>query len=479
MSAEKKCAGQVIPMFDKIKKLHFVGIGGVGMSAIARVLVQSGLEVSGSDAAANTLTRKLAEDGVKIYIGHAPGQIGNCDAVVVSSAIKQDNPELSKARELGIPILHRSDVLAALLNGRYGVAVSGAHGKTTTTALLSHVAIQAGLDPTALIGGEVGSLQGNARFGKSELLIAEADESDGSFLKFYPHLSIVTNIENDHMDYYQNMDRMRAAFTQFINQTAPGGAAVLCFDDALLRLVAKEVGCRVISYGITEKADYRAKNIAYDADGTSYDLYFQEKFLCGLKLIIPGRHNVLNSLAAFAAARVLGIDPGLVRSAVQSFGGVKRRFELKGEIGGITVVDDYAHHPSEIKSTLAAAAQKKFSRLIGVFQPHRYTRTNLLKEEFGQAFELCDLLVLTDIYAAGEAPIAQVDGRTLVDEIKKNGRHDVVYRQDVKAAASYLQEIARPGDLILTLGAGDIYKAGEMLLASLKERARQTSAAAD
>ncbi|MDR2005631.1 MAG: UDP-N-acetylmuramate--L-alanine ligase [Acidaminococcales bacterium] len=457
-------------MFDKIKKWHFIGIGGVGMSAVACVLNKTGLEVSGSDAVESALSRKLAADGVRIYIGHASGQIGDCGAVVLSSAIKQTNPEALEAKERGIPIFHRSDVLAALLNSRRGVTVAGAHGKTTTTALLSHAAIQAGLDPTVLIGGEVASLGGNARCGKGQYLIAEADESDGSFLKFFPYLSIVTNIENDHMDYYRNMDRMNAAFTQFIAQTAPEGAAVLCFDDARLRLIAKETGRRVISYGIAEEADYQACNISYGADGTTYDLYFQGKFLCELKLIIPGRHNVLNSLAVVAAARFMGLDAERIAPPLASFRGVKRRFELKGKIDGITVVDDYAHHPSEIKNTLAAAAQKNPSRLIGVFQPHRYTRTKLLKEEFGQAFALCDRLVLTDIYAAGEEPIQQINGRTLLYEIQKTRRNGVVYQPDIEAAAGYLENVVQPGDLIITLGAGDIYKAGELLLSRLKKR---------
>jgi UDP-N-acetylmuramate--alanine ligase len=464
-------------MFERMKKLHFVGIGGVGMSAIACVLNKMGLEISGSDALENTLTRKLAAGGVKIYIGHAAEQIGNCDAIVLSSAIKEANPEIMGAKERGIPILHRSDLLAALLNGRYGVTVAGAHGKTTTSALLSYVALEAGLDPTFLIGGEVGAFCGNARYGKGKCVIAEADESDGSFLKFFPCLSIVTNIENDHMDYYRSMDRMRAAFAQFIEQTAPEGVSVLCFDDALLRRIAKESGRKVISYGIVEGADYQAKNISYGADGTTYDLYFQGRLLRRLKLLLPGRHNVLNSLAAVAAARFLGIGLDCVQSALAAFGGVKRRFELKGEIDGIMVVDDYAHHPSEIKSTLAAAAQKKPSRLIGVFQPHRYTRTTLLKEEFGRAFSLCDLLILTDIYAAGEAPIAQVNGRILVDEVKKNGKNEVIYQPDVKAVAGYLQNIAKSGDLIITLGAGDIYKAGEILLSGLKKQAMEPACA--
>ncbi|MDR3349233.1 MAG: UDP-N-acetylmuramate--L-alanine ligase [Acidaminococcales bacterium] len=463
-------------MFEKIKKWHFIGIGGVGMSAIASVLNKSGFEISGSDAVESALTRRLAADGVKIYIGHACGQIDSCDAVVLSSAIKRTNPEAIEAVERGIPILHRSDVLAALLNGRYGVTVAGAHGKTTTTALLSHVAIQAGLDPTVLVGGEVDSLGGNARYGTGQYLIAEADESDGSFLKFFPHLSIVTNIENDHMDYYRSMDKMKAAFTQFIAQTAPKGAAVLCFDDALLRLAAGETGCEVISYGITEEADYQAKNISCGVGGSAYDLYFQGKFLRELKLLIPGRHNILNSLAVIAAARFLGIGIERIAPALASFRGVKRRFEIKGEIGGITVVDDYAHHPSEIKSTLAAAAQKKPSRLIGVFQPHRYTRTKLLKEEFGQAFALCDQLVLTDIYAAGEEPIAQINAHTLIAEINKNGRGGTVYQPNMAAVAIYLENIVQPGDLVVTLGAGDIYKAGELLLSRLKKQWPQSAA---
>ncbi len=451
-------------MLENMKKLHFIGIGGVGMSAIAYVVHKLGGQVSGSDEKSSRLTENLEREGVKIYYGHARGQIGQCDAVVLSTAINQSNPEVAEARERGIPVLHRSDILAALINSNFGIAVAGAHGKTTTTSMLSCLAVAAGLDPTVLIGGEVAALGGNARYGKSDYLIAEADESDGSFLKFFPHLAILTNIENDHMDFYHTMERMHGAFAQFAGQLAEGGALILCFDDKALRELAKSVKQKVISYAIDDDADYCAKNVQYDKDGTSYDVFYKGDLLGQIRLAVPGRHNVLNSLAVVAAGRFLNLAFPSIADALQSFSGAKRRFEIKGRMNGALVVDDYAHHPTEIKTTLTAARQTRPNRLICAFQPHRYTRTQFLKEDFGKCFDVCDLLILTDIYAASEQPIAGVNGQTLVEEVKRQTGQEAVYAATVGDVADYLAGIAQEGDMIVTVGAGDIYKAGEMLL---------------
>ncbi len=451
-------------MLEKIKKVHFIGIGGVGMSAIAYVLNKLGYEVSGSDEKTSRLTESLAAEGVKIYCGHARGQIGDCDAVVLSTAINCANPEVKEAEERNIPVLHRSDMLADLINSHYGIAVAGAHGKTTTTSMLSCLAVAAGLDPTVLIGGEVAALGGNALCGNSRYLIAEADESDGSFLKFFPHIAIITNIENDHMDFYQTMDRMNKAFEQFMGQLMEDGVIVLCFEDELLRAMSAKTKNRVISYAIDQEADYRALNVEYKTDGTYYDAVYKGEKLGRVKLSVPGRHNVLNSLAVIAVGRFLNLAFNDISGALADFSGAKRRFEVKGKVKGAVIVDDYAHHPTEIMTTLSAARQRSPERLICAFQPHRYTRTQLLQEEFGGCFAVCDILLLTDIYAASEQPITGIDGQTLVDEVRRQTGQQVVYAATVDEAADYLYSIIQNGDMIVTVGAGDIYKAGEKLL---------------
>ena len=455
-------------MLQNIKKPHFIGIGGVGMSAIAHVLNKQGMQVSGSDAAQTSITEKLATDGVSICIGHAGENLpADCDAVVISSAIRQENPEIIEACKRNLPVYHRSDMLAELMNDKLGVAVAGAHGKTTTTSMLSCVAVEAGIDPSYLIGGEVAALGGNAHFGSSDWLIAEADESDGSFLKFFPHLSIITNIENDHLDHYKSVTQIKEAFLQFARQTSPTGAVILCFEDENLIEMAGQLKTRVLSYAIDKEADYQAKNIEFGKNGSIYDVYFKGQFIIQIKLAVPGRHNILNSLAVFAAADILGITAEKIAVCLSDFTGAKRRFEKKAEIQDVLIVDDYAHHPSEIKSTLMAAKQLKKKRIIAVFQPHRYTRTQFLCEEFGSSFAFCDLLVLTEVYAAGELPIEGISGQTLVDEVKKQGRKDVVFLPSPQDVADYLAGIVQADDLVLTLGAGDIYKAGELLAKKL------------
>lgn len=459
---------RLLVMVENFKKLHFVGIGGVGMSAIAYVVNKLGYSVSGSDEKGSSLTKKLQDEGVKVYIGHVKEHISDCEAIVVSSAIKIDNPEVMQAKSLGIPILHRSDILADLINTRYGIAIAGAHGKTTTTSMLSCVTINAGLDPTVLIGGEVTALNGNAHYGKSDYLIAEADESDGSFLKFHPNIAIVTNIENDHMDYYKTMDEMQKAFKQFINQLSDDGKVILCFEDEILKNMGKESNGKVVSYAIEQEADYQAVNINYQETMTTYDVSYKGKIIGTIKLVVPGRHNVLNSLAVVAASIMLGVEFEKIAQVLAEFIGAKRRFEIKGKEKGVLVVDDYAHHPSEIRSTLFAANQRKHKRLICVFQPHRYSRTKLLLEDFSRCFTPCDLLVLSDIYAASEQPIEGINGETLLNKVKENSNQEVVYAKSVNDVTNYLKTIVQDGDLVITLGAGDIYLSGELLLKELK-----------
>lgn len=459
-------------MIKGLQNIHFIGIGGAGMSAVAYVLLKRGYRVSGSDLNAGNMGAKLAQEGALVYSGHAESYVNDVDAVVISSAIQANNPELLEAKKRNVPVLHRSDVLAEILNQADGVAVAGAHGKTTTSAMISCIAEEAGIDPTIIIGGEVASLGGNALNGTGAYVVAEADESDGSFLKFYPKYAVVTNIENDHMDHYGSEENIYAAFEQFLANVKEGGAAILCMDSPKLRKLAAETATPVISYGLeNDEARYQARNVKYSVNGTSYDLYIYNKFLSKVELIVPGQHNVLNSLGAIATAMEMEISLERILPALKKFGGARRRFETKGRVDGIWVVDDYAHHPTEIGVTLQAARQTEPKRLICAFQPHRYTRTKLLFEEFSRCFKDCDQLILTDIYAAGELPLEGVSGASLAEAITVATRQPVTFIPDLTKLEEYLFSIAEPGDLIMTVGAGDIFKVGEALVTEL-ERGR-------
>lgn len=456
-----------------LHNIHFIGIGGAGMSAIAYVLIKRGYDVSGSDLNAGHMSAHLAQEGAMVYMGHAACQVDDAEAVVISTAIHQDNPELVAARKRNIPVLHRSDVLAAIMNAADGVAVAGAHGKTTTSAMISCIASESGIDPTVIIGGEVSSLGGNARNGAGRFVVAEADESDGSFLKLQPYLAVVTNIEDDHLDHYGTEENIYQAFKQFVGNIKEGGKAILCFDNPKVRRLAAETAGAVITYGVEgEGADYIAKNIAYGVSGTSYDLYYKGEYLTHVELAVPGRHNVLNSMGAFAAAREMGIGVESILASLKKFGGAKRRFETKGKAGGVWVVDDYAHHPTEIGVTLEAARQTQPKRLLCVFQPHRYTRTKLLFDEFCQCFTDCDQLILTDIYAASEEPISGVSSMHLAEGIKAATGQDVLYIGKLAKAEEYLEREVRPGDLVMTIGAGDVFKIGEELVRELERNAK-------
>ena len=456
-----------------LHNIHFIGIGGAGMSALAYVLIKRGYDVSGSDLNAGHMSAHLAEEGAMVYMGHDACQVDDADAVVVSTAIHANNPELVAAKAKGLPVLHRSDVLAALLNNAKGVAVAGAHGKTTTSAMISCIAAESGIDPTIVIGGEVTSLGGNARNGAGSYVVAEADESDGSFLKFYPHLAVVTNIEDDHLDHYGTEENIYKAFKQFLGNITEGGKAILCADNAKVRRLAQETDKTVLTYGIEgEDADFVAKNITYGVNGTIYDLYCHNQLLTQVHLIVPGRHNVLNSMGAFVAAREMGIAMEKILASLAKFGGAKRRFETKGKIEGVWIVDDYAHHPTEIGVTLKAARQTQPKRLLCVFQPHRYTRTQLLFDEFCASFVGCDELIIVDIYAAGEDPIEGVSSAKLAEGIHAATGQKVQYIPRLAKAEEYLQAQAQAGDLIMTIGAGDVFKIGEELVRELERNAK-------
>lgn len=456
-----------------LHNVHFIGIGGAGMSALAYVLIKRGYDVSGSDLNAGHMSAHLAEEGAMVYMGHDACQVDDADAVVISTAIHPNNPELVAAKEKGLPVLHRSDVLAALLNNDLGVAVAGAHGKTTTSAMISCIAAESGIDPTIVIGGEVASLGGNARNGNGPYVVAEADESDGSFLKFYPHLAVITNIEDDHLDHYGTEENIYQAFKQFLGNIKEGGKAILCADNAKVRRLANETDKAVLTYGVEgEAADYTAKNITYGVDGTTYELYLHDEFVTKVHLIVPGRHNVLNSMGAFAAAREMGIATDKILASLAKFGGAKRRFETKGKVNGVWIVDDYAHHPTEIGVTLKAARQTQPQRLLCVFQPHRYTRTQLLFDEFCQSFRDCDELIIVDVYSAGEDSIPGVNSEKLAKGIHAATGQKVQYIPRLSKAEEYLQAQAQAGDLIMTIGAGDVFKIGEELVRELERNAK-------
>lgn len=457
-------------MLNSIKKLHFVGIGGVGMSAIAEILLSKGFHITGSDLHDAPVIHHLRSKGASIHIGHAAENILGAEALVLSSAIKDTNPEVIAAKAQNIPILHRSDCLAFLLNSSYGIAVAGAHGKTTTSSMISVLLEHSQVDPTILVGGFIDYFKSNAKLGHSKYIVAEADESDGSFLKFEPQIEVITNIEDDHMDHYGSMENIIKAFKSFLNKVkSPDGVAVLCFDNAIIRDLTIDAPCTVISYGIENEADFMAKDIRIKGAHTTFTLVVRGKECGEIQLQIPGHHNVLNALATIAVGFHLNLSLEQIQAGVHAFTGTNRRFQTKYHDDNYWIVDDYAHHPTEIQTSISAARQAREKRLIVVFQPHRYTRTQLLRDEFGTCFEGADTLILTDIYAASEAPIPGIDGNTIVEAVKESTGKNPFYIENVADIPVYLQSIIEPGDLIITMGAGNIYQAGEKLAELIKE----------
>ncbi len=457
-----------------MKKLHFIGIGGIGMSAIAKILLEKGYKISGSDVRHSELLDELAEDGATVFYNHAADNLKDAEAVVISSAIKNNNPELVAAKERGLKIYHRSDMLALLLNeAEKGIAVAGSHGKTTTSSMLGVVFDVAGVNPTVIIGGSVDYFSSNARLGNSEYVIAEADESDGSFLKFHPYGAVITNIEDDHMDHYGSMENIMQAFKIYAENVADKGILALCFDHENVRNLAQKLQRSYVSYAISHPTDYRAVNLVMEAGHTSFDVEYKGENLGQIVLQVPGKHNVLNALATIAVGRFFGLSMQDLRAGFTYFHGANRRFQTKGKSEKYWIVDDYAHHPTEIKMTLKAAREIKPARLVCVFQPHRYTRTQLLAGEFATCFKDADVLVLTDIYSAGEEPIPGVTGASLAELVRQQGQ-DVVYIEDKADILPYLKDNLCIGDLVITMGAGDIYKCGEALVQEL-ERGQHTS----
>jgi UDP-N-acetylmuramate--alanine ligase len=453
-------------MKHKVKRIHFVGIGGVGMSGIAEVLANQGFEVSGSDLAENATTRRLAAMGVRIAVGHAAAHVDNADAVVVSTAVKDDNPEVVAARERRVPIVPRAQMLAELMRLKQGVAIAGTHGKTTTTSLVASCLAEGRLDPTFVIGGRLVSAGANARLGQGEFLVAEADESDASFLFLTPVISVVTNIDADHMETYgHDFGKLKQSFVDFIHRLPFYGVAVLCADDANVREILPRIAKQVVTYGLSEDANVRAENVVADAGG-------QMRFTCVRKngsaarfpvtLNLAGMHNVLNALAAIAVAAEVGVPDAAIAKALAEFKGVGRRFQSYGDIplasgGSFTLIDDYGHHPVEMAATLAAARGAfPGRRILLAFQPHRYTRTRDCFEDFVKVLSSVDALLLADIYAAGETPIVAADGRTLARAIRVAGKVEPVFIEDIANLPAAILETAKDGDVVMTMGAGSI-----------------------
>ena len=452
-------------MFRKYQHVHFVGIGGSGMSGIAEVLINLGYAVSGSDLKRSATTDRLVTLGARIFEGHKAEHVGGAHVVVCSTAVRPDNPEVVEARRHGVPVIPRAEMLAELMRLKYGVAVAGSHGKTTTTSMVALVLDRGGLDPTVVVGGRLGVLGSGARLGKGDFMVVEADESDRSFLKLSPTVAVVTNIDREHLDTYRDLHDVQDAFVGFVNKVPFYGSAVLCLDDPPVQDVLPRVERRVVSYGVSAQAEVSAREVTLSATGSQYTAAQRGTELGRVDVRIPGTHNVLNSLAAVAVGLDLGVAFENIQAGLASFTGVDRRFQVKGEKGGVLVVDDYGHHPTEIKATLEALRQRAGSRrTVVLFQPHRYTRTQHLWDEFCRAFHQADVLLLADIYPAGEEPIPGITTQALVDAIATRGHRQVTYAGDLRSASGRLCDEAREGDVVLTLGAGSVWTAGEELL---------------
>ncbi len=460
-----------VKRFGRTKKLHFVGIGGSGMSGIAEILLTMGYEVTGSDMAESDTVRQLRGAGASVSIGHAADNVGDADVVVVSSAIKPSNPEVTQARASHIPVIPRAEMLAELMRMKHAVTVAGAHGKTTTTSMIAVMLGKGGFDPTIVIGGKVDRFGSGARLGGGDILVAEADESDGSFLNLYPTIAVVTNIDAEHLDHYGSFDNVKRAFVEFINKTPFYGVTALCLDDPAIQEIIPKITKRFRTYGIKSTADLTAREIRHDRFNTSFTVVSEGAELGRVSIAMPGAHNALNALAAMSVGLELGMSPSDIIASLDGFAGVQRRCQVKGEARGVMVIDDYGHHPNEIRATLRAIKEGfPDRRLVVVFQPHRYTRTRDLMEEFHTAFYDADELVVMEIYAAGEAPIEGVSGRLIVEGVIEHGKKGVKFAPDIDTALEALLEKLKQGDIALTLGAGNVTTLGEKTLAALSNR---------
>ena len=459
-------------MFFKPQHVHFVGIGGIGMSGIAEVLLTLGYQVSGSDLRQSATTDRLAKLGVTIQLGHSAANVAGAKALVVTSALDAANPEVAEARRLQVPVIPRGELLAELMRLKYGIAIAGSHGKTTTTSMVASVMNAANLDPTVVVGGKVAAMQGlNARVGKSAFLVVESDESDGSFLKLAPILAVVTNIDREHLDHYADLAEIQNAFLEFVNKVPFYGAAVLCLEDENTQAIFPAIRRRTITYGRSAQVDLEIQNVETSSAASDFVIRRQGKELGRFHLNVPGVHNVLNATAAVGVALELDVAVGHIADGLSAFTGVDRRFSIRGQVRGITVVDDYGHHPTEIRATLAAAKLSPYRRVRVLFQPHRFSRTKHLLDEFGTAFHQADDLYLLDIYAASEPQIEGVDAQLLLEKVRGYGHRAAQYVGSLDEGVTAIVAAAEAGDLIITLGAGSVSQAADKILAKLQEAA--------
>jgi UDP-N-acetylmuramate--alanine ligase len=447
-----------------------VGIGGTGMSGIAEVLLNLGYKVSGTDLQTSDVTLRLAQLGAKISKGHRADRVHGADVVVISSAVREENVEVQEARQLKIPVIPRAEMLAELMRMKYGIAVAGSHGKTTTTSMIARVLEHGGFDPTIIVGGRLNTVGANAKLGAGDFIVAEADESDRSFLYLSPFIAVLTNIDDEHLDQYQTVEEIKKTFVNFANKVPFYCPIILCLDDPNLQSLIPQLERRLITYGFSTQADVFARDHAFSGFRSSSVLFYKGKKLGTLKLQVPGKHNISNSMAAVAAGLDLDMPPKVILTALEDYTGTGRRFELKKEVNGIMVVEDYGHHPTEIKATLDAAKRGWQRRLVVVFQPHRYTRLSLLMDSFATAFNQADVLVVTEIYPAGETPIPGITGRALYEAVRQFGHKNVHFEANLKKVPALIKRLARPGDIVLAQGAGNITRVVSEIVASLEEK---------
>lgn len=456
-------------MFYKPQRLHFTGIGGIGMSGIAEILLNLGYSISGSDVKLTPVTDRLQSLGATVHEGHSASHIAGAKALVVTSAVNESNPELREARRLGIPVIPRGELLAELMRLKYGIAIAGSHGKTSTTSMTATMLAHAGLDPTVVVGGRVSTLGGsNARMGNSDFLVVESDESDGSFLKLAPIIAVVTNIDREHLDHYHSIEEIRRCFTEFVNKVPFYGCAILCLDDENVQQVLPGVRRRTVTYGVSAQADLHIAAIDLGHMSSRFRLHAKGDDLGQFTLNVPGMHNVLNATAAVAVARELEVPAEKIRAGIAEYRGVDRRFQLRGEAAGVTVIDDYGHHPTEVRATLAAARLCQFDRVHVIFQPHRYTRTQHLMDDFARSFHQADTVHLLDIYAASEPPIEGVSSAALADRLRAFGHREAHLSGTIDNAVNTVAALVQPGDAVVTLGAGTVWQAGDKLLNKLR-----------
>jgi UDP-N-acetylmuramate--alanine ligase len=456
-------------VYKRYQHIHFVGIGGIGMSGIAELLLNLGYRISGSDVRASDITRRLESLGARIFIGHDPAHVEGADVVVLSSAIREDNPEVVAARKRGnVPVIRRAEMLAELMRLKYSVLVAGAHGKTTTTSMVATVLARGGLDPTVIIGGKLNAWGTNAKLGSGDFVVAEADESDGTFLLLSPTIAVVTNIDLEHVDFYRDLDHIRETFLEFVNKVPFYGQAILCLEDENIQHLLPRVEKRFVTYGFSSQADFQARDVRVDGPRTLYRAFHRDRELGQVVLPIPGRHNVLNSLAAVAAGVELELGWEDIQRGLEDMTGVQRRFHVKGEAAGVLVLDDYGHHPTEIRAVLSALSESYPNRRkVVAFQPHRYSRTRGLMDQFAKCFYQSDVLLVTEVYAAGEAPLEGVTGKRLAEEVARYGHHEITYCETLDGMTEALLQRVQPGDVVVTLGAGNIWQVGEALLERL------------